>query len=65
MDGSGNTRTINSPPTGGPCRPARPGLFPVIDFQKREFVIPKEMIEYDGPDLRNGEIVWVIRWRKP
>lgn len=65
MDGTENTRTSYPPSTGGFCRPARPGLVPTIDFQKREFVIPKEMIEYEGPDLRNGEIVWIVRWRKP
>lgn len=54
---------IGTPP-GGPCRPALPGLFPIINFQTREFIIAKEMIEYEGPELRNEEIVWIVRWKK-
>lgn len=56
---------ITNPPGSGPCRPALPGLFFIIDIQKREIFIPGEMIEEEGPDLRNGQIGKVIRWKKP
>ena len=65
MDGRPeNTRTSYPPSTGGPSHPARPGLFFIIDVQRREIFVPQEMIEEEGPELRNGQIGKVIRWRK-
>lgn len=46
-------------------RTARPGLFFVIDVQKREIFVPQEMIEEESSDLKNGQVGRVIRWRKP